>query len=380
MPRKSAIFALSLLLAGCHAQERAALFQPAGRIAVGRNPIMLLRTDANGDRNLDIVVANEGDGSVTVLLGDGRGHFRPAPGSPFTTGPHPSDLTVADFNRDGKLDIAAANHTVPQFSLLLGDGKESFRPAPGSPFTVATRPHAHGVAAGDFNGDGNPDVAIEDWGEDKVVVVLGDGKGGFGTPGTTYPAGHHPYQRLRAADMDGDGRADIVTTNWEGDNVTVLLSDGKGFHQPPGSPFACPPQPFAHALADVNGDGRPDVIVAHYSGHGTDPSKDAVSVLLNLGSGRLGPARRYDGGRLPVGVAVGDLNHDGRADIAVADMGGDSVTVLLGDGRGEFHPGGSYSVGHGPEAVAIGDLNGDEKPDLVVADTASNQISILLAR
>jgi hypothetical protein len=130
----------------------------------------------------------------------------------------------------------------------------------------------------------------------------------------------------------------------------------------------------------VNGDGRPDVIIAHYSGHATDPSKDAVSVLLNLGGGRLGPARRFDGGRLPIGVAVGDLNHDGRPDIAVADMGGNNVTVLLGDGRGGFRNGGSYAVGRGPESVAIGDLNGDGKPDVVVADTESNQISILLAR
>jgi hypothetical protein len=374
------MIALSLLLAGCHAQEHSGLFHAAQHIAVGRNPIMLLVAEVDGDRKLDLIVSNEGDDRVTVLVGDGRGHFRPAPASPFAAGPHPSDLTVADFNRDGKLDIAVANHTVPQFTLLLGDGKGGFRPAPGSPFTVATRPHSHGVAAGDFNGDGNPDVAIEDWDENKVVVVLGDGKGGFSTPGTTYLVGDHPYQRLRSADMDGDGRADIVTTNWEGNNVTVLLSDGKGFHQATGSPFGCPAAPFAHALADVNGDGRPDVIAAHYSGHSTDTSSDAVSVLLNLGGGRLGPARRYDGGRLPIGVAVGDLNHDGKADLAVADMGGDSVTVLLGDGRGEFRPGGSYAVGRGPEAVAVGDLNGDGKPDLVVADTASNQISLLLAR
>lgn len=371
-----------MLVAGSQAQPPV-LFHPPRHIPVGRQPVHVELADVNADGKLDILVANSQDGTITVLLGDGRGGVSPAPGSPFAAGPEPNDIAVADFNHDGHLDLAIANHTVPQFTLLLGDGKGGFHPATGSPFTILTKPHSHGIAAADFNGDGNIDVAIESWAEDKVTVVLGDGKGSFATPGTQYAVGRHPYERLRAADMDGDGRPDIVTANFEGANITVLLTDKRGFHQAPGSPYACPPNPFGHALADVNGDGKPDVVVAHYSGHATDPSSDAVSVLLNVAGKdgrRLAQATRYDAGHLPIAVAVGDINGDKHPDIAVANMGGGGVTVLLGDGHGAFRTAGFWATGRGPASIAVGDLNGDGKADVVTADTDANQITILLAR
>jgi len=369
-----------LLVAGCQAQKSPQLFQPARHIAVGKTPTHVALADVNGDGKLDAIVTNEDHGTVSVFLGDGRGGLKPASGSPFAAGTHPSDIAIADFNQDRRADLAISNHTVPQFTLLLGDGRGGFHAAPGSPFTIATRPHSHGIAAGDFSADGNADVTIESWGDDKVVVVLGDGKGGFATPGTKYAVGRHPYERLRAADMDGAGRADIVTTNFEGSNVTVLLSDANGFHPASGSPYACPPDPFGHALADVNGDGKLDVVIAHYSGQGTDPSKDAVSVLLNLGGGRLGAATKYDAGHLPVAVAVADIDGDKRPDIAVVDMGGGGVTILLGDGRGGFRAAGFFPTGKAPEGLATGDLNGDGKADVVTADTESNQLTVLLTR
>src|SRR5947208_484963 len=84
-----------------------------------------------------------------------------------------------------------------------------------------------GAAAGDLNGDGNLDLLTDSWGDDRVAVLLGDGKGGFQT-GPILTVGKHPYQRVRIADVNGDGKDDILTTNLEGDNVTVLLGDGKG--------------------------------------------------------------------------------------------------------------------------------------------------------
>jgi len=348
--------------------------------------------DVNSDGQLDVLVANSQDGTITVLLNAGEGGLKPVQGSPFAAGPQPNDMAIADFNHDGHLDLAIANHSVPQFTLLLGDGKGSFHSAPGSPFTITTKPHSHGIAAADFNGDRNIDVAIESWADDKVTVILGNGKGGFATPGMQYTVGRHPYERLRAADMDGDGRPDIVTGNFEGANISVLLNPerSKGSNPPcalsPGPCtlfFASPPNPFGLALADVNGDGKIDVIVAHYSGHGTDPSRDAVSLLLNQ-SGKTGfqlsQATRYDAGHLAVAVAVGDINGDKHPDIAVAAMGGGGVTVLLGDGHGAFRSAGFWATGKGPSGIAVGDLNGGGNADVVTADTEANQITILLTR
>jgi hypothetical protein len=192
-----------------------------------------------------MLVLNEQGSDATVLLGDGKGGFAPARGSPIAAGHSPNDLAAGDFNRDGQLDVAIANHETEHLTVLLGDGRGGFAPSPGSSLTVAVKRHPHGVAAGDFNTDGNLDLVTDSWAEDRLLVRFGDGKGSFGTPGTFVADGKHPYQRIRVADLDGDGRVDIVSPNLEGDSVTILLSDGKGaFRQPPGSPFPCGDSPF----------------------------------------------------------------------------------------------------------------------------------------
>ena len=93
---------------------------------------------------------------------------------------------------------------------------------------MLSRPHTHGVAAGDFNQDGKLDLVTESWAENKVTVVFGNGRGGFAGPGSQFDVGKRPYQRLRVADLNLDGNPDVVTTNLEGDNVTVLFGDGQG--------------------------------------------------------------------------------------------------------------------------------------------------------
>ncbi len=195
--------------------------------AVGNAPGSVAIADVNGDGKLDIVTANEQSGDASVLLGDGTGEFSPAPGSPFPAGHDPNDLAVGDFNRDGRLDLAFANHETQNLTVLLGDGRGRFAPAPHSPVIVAVKRHPHGLAAADFNGDGNLDLVTDSWGEDRLELLFGDGRGGFATPGTYIAVGKHPSQRVRSADLNGDGRADIITTNLESHDVTVLLGDGK---------------------------------------------------------------------------------------------------------------------------------------------------------
>lgn len=201
---------------------------PGVRFRAGKGPGSLALADLNGDGRLDLVVANDESDEVTVLLGDGRGGFMAAPGSPFPAAKSPNDIAVADFDGDGKPDLAFANHDTKYVTVLLGDSRGGFRPAPGSPVAVQSRPHPHGIAAADFDGDGHVDFAVESWANNQVEVVFGTGGGRFRTPGRLIGVGKMPYQKLRAGDVNGDGAPDLVTTNFEGGDVTVLLGNGKG--------------------------------------------------------------------------------------------------------------------------------------------------------
>lgn len=350
-------------------------------VRVGKMPRAIAVVDVDEDGKPDLVVANGGSGDVSVLLGDGRGGFRPAPGSPFPAGKEPNDVAAVDVNHDKHVDLVFANHDSQHLTLLLGDGHGKFVPAPSSPIAVHSRPHPHGVAAGDFDGDGNVDLATESWGENEVIVLFGDGKGGFASPGVTFPVGRMPYQRLRAADLLGDGRAEIVTTNLEGASVTVLVPDGKrGFRQPPGSPFPAGRSPFGLAIGDVNGDRKLDLVVGNWGGQPMDRSADAVNVLLGDGKGGFSPApdSPFRAGHASAGVAISDLDGDGIADVVVANYAGDDVTVFIG-GKSGLRRGPTLRVGPWPAGVAVADLNGDGKGDIVTPDSEGDTITLLLS-
>jgi hypothetical protein len=352
------------------------------RIAVGTGPNSVEMADVNRDGHVDLVVANYGSNNVTVLLGGGKGTFVEAMGSPFPAGHAPNDICLGDFNGDGKLDLAFANHEMKHLTVLLGDGHGGFRPAPGSPIRILSHPHTHGVAAADFNRDGKLDLVTESGGENKVTVVFGDGRGGFASPGVQFRVGKMPYQRLRVADVNLDGNADILTTNLEGDNLTVLLGDGKGgFHEAAGSPFPCGKTPFALAIGDLNGDGKPDVAIGNWAGQPERGTGEGATVLLGDGKGgfKLLAGSPFPTGDGPSRLAIGDVDGDGVPDVVVANYRSHSVTVLRGH-NGTFLRTATIPVGNHPHGVAIGDLNGDGKAEIVVTNSDENSISILFGK
>jgi hypothetical protein len=354
-------------------------------IPVGKGPGPILLADVNHDGHLDILVANTESETLSVLLGDGKGHFVEAAGSPFACGKGANDIAVGDMNGDGNPDVIIANTQTPYITILLGDGKGGFAPAPHSPFATTSRPHVHGVAVGDFMGDGKLSVVTDSWGNDKIILLPGDGHGNLLTPGKSFDADIHSDQGVRAADFNGDGKLDIVMTNQTKGAVGLMLGDGKGgFTKAPHSPFPAVQQAFAFAVGDVNGDGIPDVAVIPYDRDLTDPKQLGLVILLGDGKGGFttmsGSPFSLKGCKGPDRIAMGDLNGDGLRDVVVSCAQSNSLVFFMGTRDGGFAISSRQLKEIGWSGLAIGDLNGDKKDDVVVSNNGSGTITILFSK
>jgi hypothetical protein len=380
----SVLWALAILPSSCQAQfQRSAgsqgtRFAPAqgSPLNIGSRPNDIAVADFNKDGKPDIVTCNDGN-TLTVLTGNGRGGFTPAPGPPTSVAAH--FISVGDVNNDGNIDLALTHHDSFGVVVLLGAGNGRFSAAPASPFSAhqGTKAHNHGLALSDLNSDGNLDITTSNQDDNSVSVLLGDGRGGF-SPANASPfaVGRAPYPHA-VGDVNGDGKLDIVTPNVGSNNVTVLLGDGRGgFAAAAHSPYAVATRPYYIAIGDVSGDARPDLITTH----------DDISLMTTLlGDNRGGfsaaPASPLDLGRRAYKLVAADLNRDARADLIIGTEVSDSVTVLLSNERGGYTPaaGSPYTAGRNPK-VAVGDVNGDGKPDIITANNGSGDITILLSK
>ncbi len=216
--------------------------------------------DFNGDGNLDLVAVNSSNGvSPVILLGYGHGAFNSVEQNVQITG---ISSAAGDFNGDGKLDLV-----IDGANILLGNGNGAF--TQGASLGVGEF-----VTVGDFNGDGKLDLAVCNSANNSVTIFLGDGGGNFVTaPGSPIAVGNQP-QAIVAGDFNNYGRLDLAVANYGDGTITLLLGNGDGtFTQPSGSPYAVGHGPLAIAAADFNGDGKLDLAVAN-STDGT------VSILL----------------------------------------------------------------------------------------------------
>lgn len=354
------------------------------RIKVGNSPGSVEVANFNNDTFSDLAITSETDSSVTILLGNGKGNFIAPDNSPFIAGSMPNDISIGDFNKDGNLDLALANHGEKYLTVLLGDGKGNFTSSPESPFKTRGIPHTHGIATGDFNNDGRLDLVTDSWGNDQVEVLFGDSNSLFKAHGSFFKVGKSPYQRVRAADLNGDGIADIVTTNAESNNVTVLLSNGKGgFNEANGSPFACGDAPFGIAIGDVNADSKPDLAVLNSpSSMAEGKGKNGLTVLLGDGTGKFTTMKGspYEAGKIPNRIAIGDVNGDSVNDIVTSDNNSNKIYLFFMNKNRSVSSSQSITVGNHPKGVAIADLNGDGKGDIVVCNQLDNNITIIISR
>ena len=349
--------------------------------------------DVNGDRKMDLLVANAicapsgcATGSVGVLLGNGDGTFQPA--VTYDSGGFSAEsLAVADINGDGEPDLLVANTCVSDgacvdgsVGVLLGNGDGTFQTAKsyGSDGTGASS-----IAVKDVNGDGKPDLVVANaCGNDgeygcmigSLGVLLGNGNGTF-RAAVNYASGGYEADAVAVGDVNGDGNPDLVVANQCGNSgncdgvVGVLLGNGDGPFQPVVTYDSGGYDAESVAVADVNGDGKPDLVVANLCASSVCTNGGVVGVLLGNGNGTFQTPMSYgSGGQDAESVAVADLNGDGKLDLVVANGNG-NVGVLLGNGDGTFQGPMNYgSGGASASSVVVADVNGDGKPDLVVAN------------
>ena|GEM_PF-1788471 len=291
-------------------------FTPGASIPVTNGPRSVLTGDLDGDGDVDLLATNLSGNVVTVGLNDGSGSFTT---SAVAVGTGPRGLGLADLDGDGDLDFVSVNYDSNGLSVMLNNGDGSFAAA--SSWSTTGDIHPVQMVIADFNGDGRMDLAVTNNVINSVAILAGNGDGSFALP-VQVATGLGP-RGITAGDIDGDGDIDLIAANFSGGSVSVLRNDGAGGFAAP-SNIATGFSPYDIALGDLDGDGDLDMVVSN-SGSST------LSILMNDGAGGFSATggETIAVGISPGGLALGDFDHDGDLDIATSNFGSNSSHILL---------------------------------------------------
>ncbi len=369
---RSLLLGLATLSVGASIAS-AGQFQKTVYYRAGQTPYKVLAAHFTQSGNLDLALADWLVNRVVILLGNGDGTFQ----SPQTFSvPSPIGIATGDFNEDGNEDLAVveSNGTgAGSVAIFVGDGKGGFKLS--ASYLIGVLSNSATVA--DFNGDGHLDVAVTNRGFNKpgnIMVFFGDGHGKLGNL-ATYKMPGAPLG-ISAGDLNGDHYPDLAVADVTAGNAVVLLNDGTGKFQKPVSYSATGGEVVDVKIADLRNNGKQDLIVANLSA--------GMIILLNKGDGTFGKPTTYvptcHNCQAPEACVAADFNLDGKLDVACATNSVDSY-FFYGKGNGKFGP--SIPINDtirtdGGFSIAAGDFNNDNAPDLAIPIQDHGKVAILL--
>jgi hypothetical protein len=356
------------LLAAAGTANAAITFGPVQNLATPQRPSGAAIADFNADSLPDLAVTTDTIDKITVSFGNGLGGFTGPVNSPTGSGTGPDSLAALDFDGDGDTDLAVVLRNSSTLVIFSNTGAGTFV---NSGISAPLGANARSLIRADLNGDGMADFATANRDANSATIVL---RAGASLVSSTLATGVEPYG-VAAGDITGDGIADLAVTCHRDRTVQTFRGVGGGaFTLAQTLPVNPTTRPDGVAVTDLNGDTRPDLAV---SVSDNDIPLNQVAVFLNS-AGAFAAFTPYNtGGTNPSTLIAADFDRNGATDVAVINEDSGNISVLAGNGAGGLGAPLVIATGARPTAIAAGDFNADTMPDLAVPNRDSNSTSVL---
>jgi FG-GAP-like repeat len=352
-------------------QECLTFTGPVSLVPPGAAPTATVVADLNGDGRADLAVVNSNSHDIAVFLNTGGATFGPPTTFP-AGGPFPWDLVTGDFNEDGRIDLAVTLRNFPGVAIHLGNGDGTFGVPAIFPTTGNGNPTA--IAIGDYNEDGNADLAVA--GFSAITIRLGNGTGLFGAP-LHFPSAT-PWDVV-TADFNADGHLDLATAQPFSNRISIMFGIGNGGFGPE-TFIPVQTNPRALVAGNFNSDSLLDLAVSNQD-------SGTISIVLATGPGTFAAPVHYPttvagdpnpNPPFPSPIETGDFNGDGITDLVVTNFGRNNFVVFTGTGSGTFDPAVPFGVVPSPVDVTVADVDGNGSPDVIVTSILPSLVSVFL--